>query len=198
MSPAPLIGVVGGIASGKSLVSSLLESLGARRFDADQVGHRLLDEPTVRGALVGRWGDGVLGDGGLVSRPAVAERVFRPDAGEDLAFLEQLLHPRIARVLDEELAQTPSGTRMVLDAALLLEAGWGDRCSWIVFVDAPREDRLRRALERGWTEGAFHAREQQQMPLDEKRRRSDHVFANYGSRQSLAIQVKDWWQQLDR
>ena len=70
-------------------------------------------------------------------------------------------------------------TAVVLDAAILLEAGWDDLCDRIVFVDAPRLERLRRVAEtRGWSEETFEARERAQWPSDEKRRRADWIITN--------------------
>lgn len=196
MSNAPVIGVVGGIASGKSLVSKILESLGAKRLDADRVGHAILTEAEVRGALLKRWGATILDRDGQVDRQQVAARVFRAEGREELDFLEAVTHPRIATALREQMAREPAATVFVLDAALLLEARWSDMCRWIVFVDAPWQERLRRACQRGWNADQLRSRESQQMPLAEKRLRADQVFSNHGSIDALTNQVTDWWQQI--
>ncbi|MDA0658710.1 MAG: dephospho-CoA kinase [Planctomycetota bacterium] len=196
MPHAPVIGVVGGIASGKSLVSKILESLGAKRLDADRVGHAVLKEPEVVAALLERWGSAILAGDGQIDRQQVAARVFEPSAREELDFLEAVTHPRIATALGEEMAQAPAATIFVLDAALLLEARWSDMCRWIVFVDAPWPARLERARQRGWTAEQLRCRESQQLPLSEKRRRAHRTFSNDGSIDALTNQVTAWWQQI--
>lgn len=192
----PVIGVVGGIASGKSLVSETLASLGGVRIDADRLGHQVLQLPEVRDLLVARWGAGILDSGGQVDRRRVAEKAFQSPGRGELAFLEQVTHPRIASLAEAILATVPAGTWAILDAALLLEAGWDRLCGWIIFVDAPWEDRLRRAATRGWDAAELERREARQWPLAEKRRRADVVFTNHGSREELAAQVTHWWHSI--
>jgi dephospho-CoA kinase len=83
-----------------------------------------------------------------------------------------------------------AGRAVVLDAAILLEAGWDDLCDLVVFVDAPRGERIRRAsLQRGWSTAAFEARERAQMPCDEKRRRAALVITNAAGLDSLRREV---------
>ena len=82
---------------------------------------------------------------------------------------------------------------IVIDAALLIEAGWSGICSAIAFVDCPRETRVRRAADRGWTEEEFAAREAAQLPIEEKRRRASHVIENSGSLADLDREVARFW-----
>jgi dephospho-CoA kinase len=85
---------------------------------------------------------------------------------------------------------------VIVDAPLLLESGWGDRCDKIIFVEAPYEVRLSRARERGWSEADFAAREAAQKPLDWKRRLADVVIDNSGSAESTRQQVERFWRTL--
>lgn len=196
-----VIGVVGGIGSGKSLVSQQLEELGAEVLQADRLGHDVLREPAVRDALRGRWGETVLDAEGEIDRKKVAGIVFAaPPAGpEELAFLEQVTHPRIAARMRQTIAQAvrPAGPAMlVLDAALLLEAGWDMLCDKLLFVDAPRTVRLDRAGRRGWTQAEFDAREAAQMPLADKRARADFVIDNASTPEHTRRQLNRIWQSL--
>ena len=84
----------------------------------------------------------------------------------------------------------------VLDAALILEAGWDKLCDYFAFIDVPREVRLARALQRGWTEGDFTAREAAQESLDSKRARADVIIDNSGSPDHTQGQVQRLWQFL--
>jgi dephospho-CoA kinase len=195
-----IIGLVGGIASGKSAVSAALARRGAVVFDADKIGHRVLQEPATRDELVARWGRGILDATGRVSRAGVAERVFgnAPEAAAEREFLEQTLHPRIRASILAEINQLPAGAApaVVIDAPLLIEAGWSQVCQALVFVDAPREIRLQHAMARGWTEEEFSRREAAQMPIEEKRRRASHVIDNSGSLADLEADVDRFWASL--
>jgi dephospho-CoA kinase len=194
------IGLVGGVASGKSLAARMLVELGAGLLDADRTGHAVLGEDAeVREALRRRWGDSVFTAAGEVDRAAVAGRVFaEDDAGQaDREFLEGLLHPRIRRRL-EEVRQHFAAQGMpaaVLDAPLLLEAGWGPMCDVVLMIDAPRDARLTWALQRGWTEADFARREAAQWAVDRKRRASDVVIANDGTVDELRSAVHRIWRE---
>ena len=85
-----------------------------------------------------------------------------------------------------------------MDAALLLEAGWDQWCEKTVFVEAPREARLARAMARGWKEEEFAAREAAQESLDRKRARADVIIDNSGSPQRTQAQVEQFWASLLR
>ncbi len=193
-----VLGIVGGIASGKSLVSQRLGDWGAEVLDADRIGHEVLREAEVKEAIRRRWGDAVFGADGEVDRSRLAVIVFAgPPAGrQELTYLEQLTHPRIAQRLREtmdRLARRNPGGVLVLDAALLLEAGWDTFCDKILFVDAPRHVRLARARERGWTEAEFEAREAVQASVERKRARADMVIDNSSIPEHTYKQLEHVW-----
>lgn len=196
-----VIGVAGGVASGKSLVSEKLRSLGAGVLDADRLGHDVLREQQVLEAIRDRWGDSVFDADGQVDRRAVAAIVFAPPptGPEELAFLESLTHPRIEerlRTRIEKLREMPRFAATVLDAAVMFKAGWDKLCDQIVFVDVPREMRLRRAMLRGWTPEQFAAREAAQESVEKKRQRADIVIDNSGTPRQTFQQVAEVWRSL--
>ncbi len=193
-----IIGLTGGIASGKSAVAAELSRLGAVVLNADEAAHRVINDPEVKQLLTERWGQEILLAGGKVNRQAVAERVFSPDAASsgEREFLENLLHPRIRAEFETELEKLKNAgvPAAVIDAPLLLEAGWDEICGVLLFVDSPREDRQRRAeLLRNWSEADFAAREAAQMPIEEKRRRTTHGIVNDGTLEQLQMRVRDFW-----
>jgi dephospho-CoA kinase len=191
------IGLIGGIASGKSAVSAALARRGAQVFDADKIGHKLLDDPEVRDELVGRWGSEILDDSAKVDRKQIAARVFQntDESAAELTWLEQLLHPRIRQHIQREIARLPDEgpPAIVIDAPLLLESGWNEACQVIALVDCPREQRLARAQERGWTPEEFTRRELAQVPIEEKRRWATHVIDNSATLADLDAQVEQFW-----
>jgi dephospho-CoA kinase len=190
--------LIGGVGSGKSRVASLLAARGAAVVDADAVGHELLGESEILSRIVHRFGTVVLespGEGGAaprrIDRRALGAIVFAdPMALRDL---EAILHPAMRACFQatiDRLTRQQDSTLIVLDAAILLEAGWDDLCDRVVFVDAPRSERLRRVAEtRGWSEATFEARERAQWPVDEKRRRADGIIANDSGADQLEGEV---------
>ena len=169
-------------------------------LDADGAGHAVLAEDAeVRDALVDRWGDSVLRPDGKIDRSAVARRVFaESETGTaDRKFLEDLLHPRIRRRLNQLRDEFAAAGKpaVVLDAPLLLEAGWGPLCDFVLYIDVPLEKRLERAKTRGWSEAEFARREAAQWPAEEKRRLAAAVIPNAGTEAELRAAVRNFWRQ---
>jgi dephospho-CoA kinase len=209
-----IIGIAGGIASGKSLVSKMLCDLGAQRLDADKAGHEVLTEPAAIAALRARWGDDILlpaidrpqVETPTIDRRAVAKIVFAdpPDGPRELAFLESISHPRITAKLQERIAgargqkQPPphEPPALVLDAALMFRAGWRMYCDWLLFVEASREVRLERAQRRGWSAEEFQRREAAQEPVEWKRRQADIIIRNEADPSFTFAQVRAFWKAL--
>lgn len=190
-----VIGIVGGVASGKSVVAELFARCGATVIDGDQYGHQVLKEKGVISAIRKRWGRAVLDSKGNVDRKEVGRRVFAsPETGQkELEFLEGLSHPLIKTMIEKrihEVSREATSRMVVLDAAVMLKAGWDKLCDTIVYVDAPRELRRDRAVARGWDTNKFDSREQSQRDLVEKRRVADYVVDNWGTREETEQQVR--------
>lgn len=178
-------------------MAALFKELGARTVDADRIAHGVLEEPAVRKSLKSWWGPGILRRG-RVDRAEVARRAFASPA--DTEKLNALVHPRIGRELRREIAQTRrNGGILVVEAALLLETGSDARCDVLVFVDAPRETRRRRAAAaRGWTAGEWSRREKAQWPVGKKKKKADYVVDNGGPRAAARTQVQRILQEIAR
>jgi len=189
-----VIGVVGGVASGKSLVTDCLAKAGAAVLNADLVGHAVLREPEVIAALTQRWGTGILGSDGQIDRKAVARIVFAEDGVSEKQFLESISHPRIAHNLKAQLEEwRQSGTVevAVLDAAIMLETGWAAICDEVWYIDAPNHVRRERALRRGWTVEHWQAREAAQWPVARKLEAATKVILNGGTPEETCRQVHE-------
>lgn len=187
----PIIGLAGGIASGKSRVAAELAALGCEVIDYDALVAEALQQRDVRELLRSWWGEQVIDDSGTLDRKAVAKIVFADERQRKR--LEEVLHPMVidqGREMIEAIRTVGKASGIVLDAPLLFEAGLNKDCDAVIFVDASRGIRLARATQkRGWSEEAFEAREKAQMPVDEKRRRSDHVVVNNEDKAGLRRQV---------
>lgn len=195
-----VIGILGGVASGKSAVARLLAEAGAGVLDADRIGHEVLGLAEVEAAARARWGDAIFDAAGRIDRGRLAAIVFTPppEGPRERAALEELTHPRIAeRIRGEAERLAAAGCpAAVLDAPLLLEANWDRLCDRLVFVEAPRHVRLARALERGWSRAEFAAREHAQTPVEQKRARADLIIENSGDLEETREQVLRFWREL--
>lgn len=199
----PILGVAGGIASGKSLITEQLQALGADVIVADAAAHDVLKLEEVKRAARERWGEGIFGAGGEIDRPRLGKIVFAepPSGPAELKYLEQLVHPPVRQIIRRQIEQLASNERtqaIVLDVPLLFESGWNEFCDTVIFVDAPREVRLARAAARGWSAEEFERREAAQLPLDSKRSQSHVVIDNSSSKQSALAQVEGFWQSLKK
>jgi dephospho-CoA kinase len=194
-TPLFVIGLAGGIASGKSLVASCFEHFGAAVLDADRIGHEILKEPDVIAAIVSRWGQIVTQDG-EIDRSALARIVFgsgQSDSSE-LEHLEAITHPRIHQRICERLKElTDDFQVVVLDAPVMFKSGWDQLCDKIVFVDADESIRQQRANQRGWDACELSKREANQTPIAEKRSRSSDFIDNSKSKEETYIQARELW-----
>ncbi len=189
---APVIGIAGGIGSGKSEVARLLGGMGCVVSHSDDDVREVLSRPEVRDVLLGWWGRRVLGPGGEVDRKAVARIVFGDEAQRRR--LEGLVHPLVDAKRKEswqDAAAEGSVAAFVIDAPLLFEAGLDGQCDAIIFVDAPEPVRIDRVrARRGWDAAELQRREKNQWPLETKRERADHLIINDGSVADLQRRVR--------
>ncbi|MFL5331079.1 MAG: dephospho-CoA kinase [Gemmataceae bacterium] len=176
--PKPVIGLVGGIGAGKSAVAEVLAERGGRIVAGDPAGHAALLDPDVRARVASRWPEAISKDG-AIDRKTLGRIVFADPV--QLKELEAIVFPWIEDRLRREIAAAeadPSVRFVVLDAAIMLEAGWQRVCDKLVFVDVPRELRVARVALRGWTPEDLDRRERTQMALSEKQARADAVLTN--------------------
>jgi len=152
----------------------------------------VLGFPIVKVGIRQAFGDDVF-DGPEICRKSLAQKVFgsEPHHQQALIELEKIVHPEIRRQVESQLADIASETDVViLDAAVMLEAGWDDLCDTIVFVDTPFETRLRRVEEnRGWTADELRRREASQVSLDDKRAIAEFIVDNSESLENAIQQL---------
>ncbi len=199
-----VIGVVGGIASGKSQVTRLLGEMNATIISADEIAHRVLREPKVIDALVNIFTSDILCkksldfDGSrVIDRKKVGSRVFGDSADNPTMRkkLEAIVHPRIREIAKSELEtlkREAKAQMIILDAPLLIEGGWLPYCDRLIFVDSPDAFRKQRAMERGWTAQEWSDRESAQLSLSEKRLHATDVLVNDGTLEQLQQRVSEF------
>ncbi len=190
-----LIGLTGGIASGKSTVSALLREQGAFIIDTDKIA-RAVVEPGEAAYLevIAAFGDGIIASDGTIDRLKLGRIVFQ-DA-KKRALLEQITHHRIEAKVNQliESARNFSCPVVILDVPLLFESGWDKRVDevWVVGVD--EKTQLQRLIKRnGFSEQDAIARIKAQLPLADKIRRADQVIDNSGDLSQLQAEILRLW-----
>lgn len=185
-----IIGIAGGIGSGKSTVSRYLEEAGCVVYDADKEVTKLYTRDDVLETVRSWWGEDAA-TGGELNRAEIARIIFEDESQRER--LEGLLFPLLHQRRHEmiEAAADDDVPAVVIDAPLLFEAGLDEECDVVVFVDTPREVRLERLRARsGWDERELSRREKAQLPLDAKRDRSDYHVDGSGSAEMVRARVR--------
>jgi len=186
----PVIGLTGGIGSGKSAVANLLKANGCIVADADENSRKVLATEHVQQQLIAWWGQQVLDDEGEVDRSFIASIVFSDS--EERKRLERLVHPLIGSLQEAVFASADSETSaLVIDAPLLMEVGLHEMCDVVIFVDSDFKTRLERVMTtRGWDEEQLRNREAAQLGLDTKRSSADHIIINDGDLAHIEQQAR--------
>jgi dephospho-CoA kinase len=179
-----IIGLTGNIGSGKSTVAAFLREMGYPVLDADLLAERARE--LKKAELKALFPEAFLGE--ELDRRRLAQLVFSDP--QKLRALEELIHPEVRRLLEEELSRLEAPLVFV-EIPLLFEKGWEGRLQGTILVAAPLEERLKRAMARsGLSREEVLARERAQMPEEEKRRRATWVLENRGSLEDLRAQVQ--------
>lgn len=192
-----LVGLTGGIGSGKSTVARMLEERGAVVFDADVLAREAVAPGTPgHDAVVERFGANVLAPGGELDREALAAIVFAdPSARRDL---EAIVHPEVRRLFAEGCdAYRQTDRVVVFSAPLLVETGMHSAFEVLVVVSVAVETQVERLLrDRGMSEEQVRARIAAQAPLEEKAAVADVLVDNEGDLEDLERQVRRLWEDL--
>lgn len=192
-----LVGLTGGIGSGKSTVARLLEKRGAVVFDADLLAREAVEPGTPgHAAVIERFGADVLAPGGELDREALASIVFAdPAARRDL---EQIVHPEVRRLFAEgSEAYRDTDRVVVFSAPLLVETGMHTAFEVLVVVSATVATQIERLMrQRGMSEPSIRARIDAQAPLEDKAAAADILVDNEGSLEELESQVEQLWNDL--
>ncbi|MBI3185800.1 MAG: dephospho-CoA kinase [Myxococcales bacterium] len=193
-----LIGLTGGIASGKSTVSAMLRSLGAEVIDADQLARDVVEPGKPALEEIARRFPGTVDESGRLDRKKLGERVFADE--RERAALNAIVHPRIHEAVAERIRQLSArGVGLVIyDAPLLIENRIHEWMDGVILVVAEREQQLERVMRRdGLSREQAEARLSSQLPLDEKRRVATWVVDNSRSLDHTRAQVEQIWRQLE-
>jgi len=193
-----VVGLTGGIASGKSTVAAYLKTLGAPLVDCDIIARKVVerDQPALK-AIMQSFGPEVLFSDGSLNRKKLGEIVFSNPALR--LKLEEITHPYILAQMQQEIREHTSNSQLpvIVDIPLLYENNLGDMVDLVVLVYAPYEKQLERLMHRdGFDEKVAKLRLKAQMPIEKKRALADYVVDNTGSIEQLKAQVDALWKEL--
>ena len=191
-----VIGLTGSIGTGKSEAARRLEVLGASIISADQVGHEAYTPNTEAWEqVVAAFGEGILQDDGEIDRRKLGAVVFS-DPGQ-LEKLNQIMHPRMARMVADKIEELRGqGVEVVVvEAALLFEAGWDSLVEEVWVTDSTEQVVIERLKQRnGMSEEEARKRISSQMDRSERLERSDYVIENSGDMATLGSTIKELWE----
>jgi dephospho-CoA kinase len=186
------VGVTGGIGSGKSALCDAFAALGRFVLSGDRIARELTaHDPRIREEIVTAFGSGVLAQSGGLDRKALAEIVFHDRLAREK--LNGIIHPRVFAALEAILmSEPPERLRpyVIHEAALIYETGMDRELNYVIVVDAPEEERIRRVMLRdACSREEVESRIASQMPVPAKRARADFLVENTGEREALAGQA---------
>ena len=188
----PIIGILGGIGSGKSTVAEFFAQLGCVVIDADKIAHQALEEPGIKQKILDFFGQKILDTSGQIDRKALGDIAFGDK--EKLSKLNSIIHPPVLQRCERLIETYNSRAQVkaiVLDMPLLLEAGWQNRCNRLIFVDCKDELRADRAKKIGIFNKNQLIRENFQISLDNKAKVSDNTIDNNSDLSALVEQVTE-------
>ena len=195
-----VIGLTGGILSGKSTVSEILAEKGAVIIDADKIGHEVYKPHTETWqTLVDTFGEWILVKNGNINRRRLGDIVFNDPAA--LTLLNKIVHPPMRKVIEAELKRLrrAGADVVIIEAAILIEAKWTDLVDEIWVTTAPENvviDRLQNRI--GLTEEQARARIRSQLPLKEKGKHADAIINTDCSLPEVSVKVLELWSKIQK
>ena len=193
-----VIGLTGGIASGKSTASDYIRSKGYPVLDADTYAKKATAKggPAYQG-IIDHFGADLLQDDGEIDRRKLGAIVFNDTSEREV--LNQLVHPEVRRMMDADKDRLAEEGHVFLDIPLLFENGLDRQCDIALTVYVDQETQIERLMERnGFSHSEALSRINSQMPLSEKRDRSDEVLDNSGSKSELYAQIEDFLANIEK
>jgi len=185
-----IIGIMGGLGSGKSSVAAEFGKLGCAVIDADRIAHQLLDTEDIARKVRDAFGPEVFGADGDIDRAALGERTF--ESSENVAKINDILHPEILIKCTQLIAEYNNSDikAIILDLPLLIEVGWHKKCDILIFIDCPEPIRAQRTEKNGHlSKKLLKKRENFQISLDKKSKIAHYTINNHSDLSVMAEQV---------
>jgi len=195
MAKSKVIGLTGNIGCGKTTVAHMFEDLEVEVIEADRIGHQLLEKEKIKKRVVSIFTDSVLNGKGNISRKKLRNLVFKDK--RKLELLNSILHPLMVKEIKKKIRMSRSNL-IVVDAAVLLEAGWDSLVDKILVVTTPYHTQLKRVKDQSdFSPVEIKGIMEAQLPQSEKIKRADFVIENDGSIDKTREQVRKIWEKLN-
>ena len=194
-----LVGITGGMGSGKTLAASIFHECGAHILDADAICRKLVEvgQPALK-EISERFGKNIINEFGKLDRKKLAQVIFG-DLKKKKE-LENILHPRVfefEKLEYKNICQRDPKALVIIDAALLIESGNYMKMDKVIVVNTDRKTQIERVMGRtGWNRDEVVARIDNQMPIKEKIKYADFILDNFSDKISLRKKVKDLYEKL--
>jgi len=190
MAKRRIIGITGGLATGKTTVADMFVAKGAVKIDADEIAHRILEEDAeIKCQVIDFFGEKVLADSRISRRKLAGEVFFDKPKLDKLC---QIMHPAIIRDIKEEVERYPDKT-IVIDAPLLVEAGLHEYVDIVIVVITDGETQIQRAIKRGISEKEAASIISNQLPFSEKIKFADYIMKGNESLDTIKKGVDEIW-----
>lgn len=188
-----IIGILGGICSGKSTVAALFGKLGCGVIDADKIAHQMLKKTLIKKELQRSFGSGIIDRKGKIDREKLADVAFK--SRRKAAQLNRIIHPPVLSRIEQfikEYNRQPNIKAIVLDVPLLAEVGQAKRCDKLIFVKCSRKKRLQRAKKSGlFDENKLKKLEKFQISLDRKKKIAENTIDNNAGKDIVKKQIAE-------
>ena len=195
MAKSKVIGLTGNIGCGKTTVAHMFEDLGVKVIEADRIGHQLLEKEKIKKRVVSIFTESVLNGKGNISRKKLRNLVFKDK--KKLKLLNSILHPLMVKEIKKKIRMSRSNL-IVVDAAVLLEAGWDSLVDKILVVITPYHTQLKRIKDQSdFSPVEIKGIMEAQFPQSEKIKRADFVIENDGGIDKTREQVRKIWEKLN-
>ncbi len=189
-----ILGLTGGIASGKSTVSKIFSRMGVKIIDADEISRMVADNAEVLQELAGEFGEEIIIDGRL-DRKKLREIVFESE--ENVGRINSIMHPKIISNLEAEIDKNRSEKLLILDIPLLYEAKLDYLCEKVLLVFVDEETQIERVIKRdGCSKKQAENIIEKQMPLSQKKELADYYIDNSGSFEELENMVQEFYSDI--
>ncbi|MFA6142822.1 MAG: dephospho-CoA kinase [Candidatus Omnitrophota bacterium] len=188
-----IIGLTGSFGTGKTFVASVFKSLGAVVIDADRIAHECIKKRTpVYKRILRKFGRGVLNSSGSIDRAKLGRIVFNNK--DDLKSLNRIVHPEVIKIIEERIKSTDDEKIIVIDAPLLVEAGLVGMVDMLVVVTCSKRKQIARCRSKfGIEKEEISKRIRNQVSIEKKKKMSDLIIENSGTRVQTIRQVREAW-----
>ncbi len=186
-----VIGILGGIGSGKSTVAQILSDMGCAVIEADKIAHSVLQSEPVKAQIKKTFGPNTLDTAGNIDRKKLAARAF--EKPELISMLNSAIHPAVFKETKKLIAdyQQTDAKAIVIDMPLLAEVGWEKNCDTLIFIECSEQKRLKRITKKGTIDAEqVKKREKFQISLDKKTKMAQYIINNDADKAQLKIQTE--------